>query len=93
MTMKHWNSETDSDGIAWLKIDKADSGANVLSGEVLQELNDLIEQFESNLPRGVVVYSGKQSGFVMGADINEFTTIENTQQAYELIRRDRKSVV
>ncbi len=86
MTMKHWNSEIDSDGIAWLKLDKADSGANVLSGDVLQELNDLIEQLESKLPRGVVVYSGKQSGFVMGADINEFTTIENTQQAYELIR-------
>jgi 3-hydroxyacyl-CoA dehydrogenase/enoyl-CoA hydratase/3-hydroxybutyryl-CoA epimerase len=84
--MKHWTSETDSDGIAWLKLDKADGGANVLSGEVLLELNSLLEQFESNLPSGVVVYSGKDNGFVMGADINEFTTIETTEQAYELIR-------
>jgi 3-hydroxyacyl-CoA dehydrogenase/enoyl-CoA hydratase/3-hydroxybutyryl-CoA epimerase len=84
--MKHWTSETDSDGIAWLQLDKADGGANVLSGEVLLELNDLLEQFESNLPSGVVVYSGKDNGFVMGADINEFTTIENAEQAYELIR-------
>ena len=29
MTMKHWISETDDDGVVWLKIDKADSGANV----------------------------------------------------------------
>ena len=86
MTMKHWTSETDSDGIAWLKLDKADGGANVLSSEVLLELNSLLEQFESNLPSGVVVYSGKDNGFVMGADINEFTTIETTEQAYELIR-------
>ncbi len=86
MTMKHWTSETDGDGIVWLKIDKADGGANVLSGEVFQELNDLIEQLESNLPRGVVVFSGKRSGFVMGADINEFTKIENPEQGYELIR-------
>ena len=86
MTMKHWTSETDSDGIAWLKLDKADGGANVLSGEVLLELNSLLEQFESNLPSGVVVYSGKDNGFVMGADINEFTTIETAEQAYELIR-------
>ncbi len=86
MTMKHWDSETDNDGIVWLKIDKADSGANVLSGEVLLELNDLLEQLESDLPSGVVIYSGKRSGFVMGADVNEFTTIETPEQGYKLIR-------
>ena len=86
MTMKHWISETDDDGVVWLKIDKADSGANVLSGEVLLELNDLLEQLESDLPKGVVIYSGKRSGFVMGADVNEFTTIETPEQGYELIR-------
>ncbi len=86
MTMMHWNFETDSDDNAWLKIDKADSGANVLSSAVLLELNDLLEQLEGNLPRGVVVYSGKRNGFVMGADINEFTEIENPDQGYELIR-------
>ena len=86
MTMKHWNSDTDNDGVVWLKIDKADSGANVLSGEVLLELNDLLEQLESDLPKGVVIYSGKRSGFVMGADVNEFTTIETPEQGYELIR-------
>ena len=84
--MNHWSFETDNNGIAWLKIDKADSGANVLSGAVLLELNELLEQIETELPRGVVVYSGKSSGFVMGADINEFTTIENEEQAYDLIR-------
>ncbi len=86
MNMKHWNSEADDDGVVWLNIDKADSGANVLSGEVLQELNDLLEQLESDLPKGVVIYSGKRSGFVMGADVNEFTTIETPEQGYKLIR-------
>ena len=28
MELKHWNLETDSDGIAWLRIDKAESSAN-----------------------------------------------------------------
>jgi len=32
MTLKHWRSETGDDGIVWLCIDKADGGANVLSG-------------------------------------------------------------
>ncbi|MCH7980419.1 MAG: enoyl-CoA hydratase/isomerase family protein [Proteobacteria bacterium] len=84
--MKHWNSETDNDGVVWLKIDKADSGANVLSGEVLLEFDDLLEQLESDLPTGVVIYSGKRSGFIMGADVNEFTKIDTPEQGYKLIR-------
>ncbi len=86
MTHRHWTSETDSDGIVWLRIDKADGGANVLSAEVLAELNSLIEPLHGSLPRGLVIYSGKSSGFVLGADINEFTKIESAEQAYELIR-------
>jgi len=86
MTQQHWTSETDADGIAWLCIDKAGGGANVLSGEVLTELNAIIEPFAAGPPAGVVIHSGKRNGFVMGADINEFTTIENPEQAYSLIR-------
>ena len=86
MTLKHWRSETGDDGIVWLCIDKADGGANVLSGEVLRELHQLIEPLAKQPPKGVVIHSGKSNGFVMGADINEFTRIENPDQAYELIR-------
>ena len=84
--MIHWKIETDGDGIVWLMIDKADSSANVLSGEVLLELNELLGQLESSPPSGVVLHSGKRSGFVMGADINEFTSIETPEQGFELIR-------
>jgi 3-hydroxyacyl-CoA dehydrogenase/enoyl-CoA hydratase/3-hydroxybutyryl-CoA epimerase len=85
MTLKHWTTETDSDGIVWIQIDKADSSANVLSGEVLAELHTLLEPMSANLPRGVVIHSGKPGGFVMGADINEFTQITTPEQGYELI--------
>ena len=86
MTLKHWKSETGDDGIVWLCIDNAHGGANVLSGEVLEELHKLIEPMAKQPPKGVVIHSGKSNGFVMGADINEFTRIENPEQAYDLIR-------
>jgi len=86
MALKHWTSESDDEGIVWLCIDKADSGANVLSGEVLTELNELIVPMHGDVPTGIVIHSGKRNGFVMGADINEFTTIETPEQAYDLIR-------
>jgi len=85
-SLHHWRRETDSDGIVWWCIDKADASANVLSAEVLQELVLLLESVEHDPPRGLVLHSGKKSGFVMGADINEFTTVGSADQAYDLIR-------
>jgi len=82
----HWRKETDRDGILWLCLDKADSSANVLSEAVLREFERILGSLELQPPRGLVIYSGKASGFVMGADINEFTAIETTDQGYALIR-------
>lgn len=84
--LKHWRREADSDGIAWWCLDKNDSSANVLSGDVLRELSDMLEQVENEPPRGVVIHSGKRNGFVMGADINEFQHIESAEQGFALIR-------
>ena len=88
--LKHWTSEIHSEGIAWLRIDKSDSRANVLSAEVLSELDALLKPLSAKLPRGLVIHSGKPGGFVMGADINEFTQIETPEQGYELIRRGQQ---
>ncbi len=82
----HWRPERDHDGIVWLRIDKSDGSANVLSRPVLEELAEAIAPYEKDPPRGLVIHSGKQNGFVMGADINEFTTIETPEEGYRLIR-------
>jgi len=87
---QHWKTETDDDGIVWLCLDKADARANVLSSEVLIELNDIVEQLEQQKPKGLVLYSGKPGSFVMGADINEFTSIDTPERAYELTRLGQK---
>ncbi len=90
MSYEHWLTESDSEGILWLRIDKADSGANVLSAPVLEELHRILEPLASRPPKGLVIHSGKANGFVMGADINEFTQIDNPDDAYELIRKGQK---
>ena len=81
-----WTLERDSDGIAWLTLDKADTSANVLSSAVLRELQTILQQLAQAPPAGVVVLSGKKSGFIAGADINEFTGIGNADEGYGLIR-------
>ena len=90
MTNKHWNIETDDAGIAWICFDKADSGVNVLSTEVMLELEAMLKLLAQNPPLGLVIYSGKQSGFIMGADITEFSAVTSPELAYEVTRRGQK---
>ena len=84
---RHWHVETDADGIAWLHLDKADSDTNVLSREVLLELDDLLDELTRKPPRGVIFVSDKPGGFVAGADVQEFTQLQTEDEALEAIRR------
>ncbi len=84
--LAHWRAERDNDGIVWLRIDQVGSSVNVLSGPVLRELDIALLPYERDPPRGLVIHSGKRSGFILGADINEFTEIETPEEAYEVIR-------
>ena len=88
--MEHWTSETDGDGIAWLRLDKADSKVNVLSSDVLLELDSFIDSIATKQLKGLVIYSGKSTGFVMGADISEFTSVDDPELAYEVTRKGQQ---
>jgi 3-hydroxyacyl-CoA dehydrogenase/enoyl-CoA hydratase/3-hydroxybutyryl-CoA epimerase len=85
----HWRLKTDADGVAWLTIDKAGASANSLSRQVMDELNGLLEQIERALPKALILTSAKR-GFIAGADIREFVGIQNSRQAYELIRQGQQ---
>ncbi|MBN9042281.1 MAG: fatty-acid oxidation protein subunit alpha [Rhizobiales bacterium 62-47] len=62
----------DADGVAWLLFDRADASANTLSAEVLEEFNTVLNALEAERPTGIVIRSAKSSGFIAGADVNEF---------------------
>jgi 3-hydroxyacyl-CoA dehydrogenase / enoyl-CoA hydratase / 3-hydroxybutyryl-CoA epimerase len=62
----------DGDGIAWLLFDRAGASANTLSADLIEELDLVIAALESQRPAGIVVRSAKTSGFIAGADVNEF---------------------
>jgi len=62
----------DDDGIAWLLFDREGASANTLSADVVEELDVVLAALESQRPTGIVVRSAKESGFIAGADVNEF---------------------
>jgi len=81
-----WARETDADGIAWLTLDKPDASANVLSRAVLLELAQHLNTLKANVPRGVVIRSGKPAGFIAGADVGEFAQLSGAAQAFEMVQ-------
>jgi 3-hydroxyacyl-CoA dehydrogenase/enoyl-CoA hydratase/3-hydroxybutyryl-CoA epimerase len=81
-----WRSETDADGIAWLTFDLPGKTANVLSRSTLMEFDGIVRSLAAKPPRGVVIRSGKASGFIAGADIEEFQQLESEAQGVEMVR-------
>lgn len=71
-TYQHFAVTRDDEGIAWVLFDRAGKSANTLSGEVMDEFGEIVTALEKDLPKGVVLRSAKTSGFIAGADINEF---------------------
>src|SRR3982074_1619964 len=62
----------DGDGIAWLLFDRDGASANTLSSDVMEEFDTVLAALESQRPAGIVIRSAKKSGFIAGADVNEF---------------------
>ena len=73
---KNWRFTLDVEGIGWLTIDTPGSPVNTLSREGTAELEKLVMRFEDLVAtgelKGVVLLSGKESGFIAGADVSEF---------------------
>ncbi len=84
-TVKHWKLSIDDQGIAWLKFDQRGSAVNTLSSSAIVELAKLLDYLDANLPTALVIASAKESSFIVGADIEEFTHIKSEQDARDLV--------
>lgn len=90
LTLNHFSVELDKQKVAWLCIDTADSQFNRLSSDAMQELGQILDHFSASPPAGLIIYSGKESGFIAGADINEFSGLHNGESGLALVARGWK---
>jgi 3-hydroxyacyl-CoA dehydrogenase/enoyl-CoA hydratase/3-hydroxybutyryl-CoA epimerase len=74
--MLNWQAESRDDGVVVLSFDKAGTGVNTFSQDVLIELDGILERLRLEPPKGLVIRSAKASGFIAGADIKEFQTFD-----------------
>jgi 3-hydroxyacyl-CoA dehydrogenase / enoyl-CoA hydratase / 3-hydroxybutyryl-CoA epimerase len=84
--MSNWTLQVDADRVAWLTADMTGSSANVLSGDMVRELAAKLTEIAALRPIGIIVQSGKASGFIAGADIKEFVRIRSPAEGYALVR-------
>lgn len=86
----HWDLSHDDDRVAWLTLDRKDASTNSLSRAVMEELDAKLSSLASAVPKALIVASGKEGGFIAGADIKEFVGIQSPEQAYEMIRQGQQ---
>ncbi len=89
---KNWHYELDQDNILWLAFDREGKSVNSLSQEALTEFNSIINSLENNKlkfdnksPVGLIIHSGKKTGFIAGADVTEFTTVKDQDDVKRIL--------
>jgi 3-hydroxyacyl-CoA dehydrogenase/enoyl-CoA hydratase/3-hydroxybutyryl-CoA epimerase len=85
--MQHWTIAREPDGLATLTFDKANASTNTLSAAALAELNEALDALDREAPKGLIIRSGKQNGFIAGADVDEFGDIATEEGAIALVKR------
>ncbi|AJP47570.1 crotonase [Rugosibacter aromaticivorans] len=87
MNLIHWKLERDADGTAWAILDRKDTSTNVLTAEVMAELAALLDECDREPPKALIFKSGKATGFIAGADIEELARLDSGVAAHALIKR------
>ncbi len=87
--LKDWRISIDRDGIGWVHFDREGSSANALGRRPLEELGAIVEFLEeaqrTGTLKGVVFLSGKERGYIVGADINEFELLTSEAEVIEQV--------
>jgi len=76
--------DVDRDHYGWLTFDRPDSSVNILTPELMKELDLLLSQLESRIANGqllaLVIRSGKEDAFIAGADVEAIAALSTAAQ-------------
>jgi 3-hydroxyacyl-CoA dehydrogenase/enoyl-CoA hydratase/3-hydroxybutyryl-CoA epimerase len=88
-TLHDWRFSVDGQGIAWAVFDREGESQNSFSRRALEELGAIVEAVERGARdrslRGLVIISGKEKGFIVGADVREFEQLVSEREVVESV--------
>lgn len=87
MTYQNWRIETDNENIAWIFFDKANAPVNTLDRPVMEEFANILQELGTNKNiKGAVIASGKKTGFIAGADIEQFGKFKDLNEGIMVLK-------
>ncbi len=90
-TLHDWRLSVDYEGIAWAVIDREGESMNSIGRRLTEELGEIVKWAEEAALKaeikGLVLISGKASGFIVGADIREFERFATEPQVKEVVKQ------
>lgn len=91
MELKTFDWDVDGDGIAVATFDVPGRSMNTLTGEAIQDLVAISEEVAKNDSiKGLVITSGKPSGFCAGADLGELGESAGSSKAFSDMSDEEK---
>jgi 3-hydroxyacyl-CoA dehydrogenase/enoyl-CoA hydratase/3-hydroxybutyryl-CoA epimerase len=87
--LRDWRYSVDRQGIAWAVFDREGESQNSLGRRALEELGAIVEEVEraarDRAVRGLVFISGKEKGYIVGADVREFEALTDERQIIDSV--------
>lgn len=89
-SLRDWRFSIDEQQIAWAIFDREGESQNALGRRPLEELGAIIERVEAGARdrsiAGLAILSGKEKGFIVGADVREFEQFTTEMEVTEALR-------
>jgi 3-hydroxyacyl-CoA dehydrogenase / enoyl-CoA hydratase / 3-hydroxybutyryl-CoA epimerase len=86
----NWKIKPVENQLVYLQINCPNNSTNVLSQQVLIELDEILEQMSNSNYKTLVFSSLKNGAFIAGADVYEFNQIKNKHDALSFIHFGQK---
>jgi 3-hydroxyacyl-CoA dehydrogenase / enoyl-CoA hydratase / 3-hydroxybutyryl-CoA epimerase len=89
-TLHDWRLSVDYEGIAWALMDREGERVNSMGRRLTEELGEIVKWAETAAIhgeiKGLVLMSAKPTGFLVGADIREFSRFATEPQVKEVVK-------
>jgi 3-hydroxyacyl-CoA dehydrogenase/enoyl-CoA hydratase/3-hydroxybutyryl-CoA epimerase len=91
--MENFTVDVDGEGVALVTFDVPGKSMNTLSIAVMKELGEVVDRIKSDAAiSGVIIRSGKDSGFCAGFDLNDFSKLTGGAEGPLQTDAERKAV-
>ena len=83
--------QVSDNGIGWITIDVPGETQNTVKAEFVAEFDQLFEQIEADKSiQAIILISGKENGFVAGADISMLQNLTSEEQVEALAKQGHR---